>query len=130
MLYFPVISAPQTLTGSWTDIGAECRTDEKEKAALWLDITMNDSANFRIRVLGKLDFGATDEYFLPIFTVSAAAINIQDEYSELSDDVNQKIITSVILDCLIPTIQWQIQVGTVGAAAAVVNSAYMTWGRN
>lgn len=129
MLFPQIISAPQILTGSWVDVGPEYRTDRKEKAALWLNITINDSQNFRIRALGKLIYDATGEYFLPISTVSTSEINIQDEYNELSDDIDQKIIVSVLLDHLIPIIQWQVQVGTIGATPAVINSAYMTWGK-
>lgn len=129
MLVPQIVDVPQTLTGSWVDLGREFRTDRKEKVSLWLDITINDSENLRIRILGKLNLATADEYCLPISTVSGSEIDIQDEYNELSDDVDQKIVVNVLLEHLIPVIQWQVQVGTVGATPAVINSAYMTWGK-
>lgn len=64
--------------------------------------------------------------FFSIHTVSTSAINVEDEYVEFTDDVDQKILLSWDLEGVVPYAQLQIQAGTVGITAAQIDSCIVT----
>lgn len=123
-----VITSPQNLTASWADLGSEKIVPGFKTAALWLDVDINDSSNVRIRCLAKRAPATGLEYVLPINTVGASSVAVEDEYFELNVDADQQIIVKVTLDNVIPVIQWQVIAGTLGASAGQIETAYMTLG--
>lgn len=123
-----LISAPQNFTAGWVDLGFEidCRT--YNTLAVWLELDINLSNNARIRALTKLTLGGTNEYVLPIRTVSATDVKVDAEYTEFNTDADQSMVLSVELANVVPFVQFQIQAGTVGGTAAQIDSAYATLG--
>ena len=118
----------QDFTDSWVDIGSEIQTEGYRNLLLWLNVDINDTNNPRIRILAKRAYGGTDEYVLPIKTIGTSDVKVEDEYIELNDDADQKIVLSWNLDNLMPVVQVQIQAGTVGASAGQIESIYYSLG--
>lgn len=115
-----------TLTGAWADLGAEFETTKIDNLLIWVDIDINDSQDFRIRVLAKATRGAVEEYFIPIRTVSPTVNRIQQEYIEFTEDIDQKILANVTLNYVVPWMQLQVMAGVAGAVPGVINSAKLT----
>lgn len=123
-----VITSPENLTASWADLGSEKMVPGFKTAALWLNVDINDSNNVRIRCLAKRALATGLEYALPINTVGASSVAVEDEFFELNVDADQQIIIKVDLDNVVPVIQWQVMAGTLGASAGQIESAWMTLG--
>jgi hypothetical protein len=116
------------VSGTFEDLGAVINTAGSDSVGLFLKMTIGTDSNFRIRAVGKLESTSADDYMLPIRTVSSSDIKIEAEYSELNVDSDQNIILEVLTDQLLPFVQFQVCVGTVGAgpAHAVVVEANTT----
>jgi hypothetical protein len=123
-----LISAAQFLTGTWVHLGSEIDTRGKDTLGVWINLEINDTLNARMRALAKYESGGTDEYFLPIRTISAADVKVEDEYVEFNNDIDQEMLLSWSLDNIIPFVQLQVMAGTVGANAGRIVSAYRTMG--
>lgn len=121
-----LISAAQNLTGAWADLGSEVKTSGFQHLGLWLNVDINDSSDVRVRVLAKHTEAHADEFSLPIKTVGASSVAIEDEYFELTDDADQKILIGVDLDGIVPVIQIQVMAGTLGATAGQIDGALVT----
>jgi len=112
-----VITAPQTVTTGWVDCGEEIDVRDFEQLAVFCNVDINAAANFRIRFVGLHTSGDADEYALPILDVQAGVVNVDQEYFELTDDADQKVILYLSSLDLIPYIKVQISAGTAGATA-------------
>jgi len=121
-----LVSTPQDFTGSWVDLGAEIDTRFAERIGMWITLDINLSNNARIRLLAKHTSGGTEEYVLPIKSVSASDVKVEPKYIEWNNDADVLMILSSDLFGLIPYAQLQIQAGTVGGTAAQVDAAYYT----
>ena len=126
MLDVITLAENQALTAGWVDVGNEFECTKLENVLIWIDIDINDSQDFRIRLLAKTAKGGTDEYFLPIRTVSPTVNRIQQEYIEFTEDIDQKILAESSLDHVIPWMQIQCQAGVAGAAPGIINSLKIT----
>ncbi len=123
-----LVAGAQSATGAWVDFGPELDCDTYNTIGLWLDVTINNSTDFRARALAKHTSGGADEYVLPIETVSSSDIKIEDEYVELNDDADQKVLLKVLTDNITPYVQFQIMVGAVGAPVAATAVGVTTRG--
>lgn len=123
-----MIAAAQNFTAGWVDLGFEIDCRSYTTLAIWLELDINLSNNARIRALAKHTAGGTNEYVLPIKTVSATDIKVDAEYTEFNTDADQSMVLSVELLNVVPSIQFQIQAGTVGGTAAQIDSAFVTLG--
>lgn len=123
-----LISVAHLLTGTWTNLGSEIDTRGEDTLGVWINLDINDTLNARMRALAKHESGGMDEYFLPIRTISAADVKVEDEYVEFANDIDQKMLLEVGLDNIIPFVQMQVQAGVVGASAGRIVSAYRTMG--
>ena len=121
-----LLSAAQDYTGSWADLGGEAHTFGKKSIALWIENDVNGGANMRVRCLAKHALSATLEYSLPIKSVSASTVSIEENYAEFNVDADAKYVISWELDGLVPKVQFQVSAGTAGTPAAQVDSAYYT----
>jgi len=126
MLDVITLAENQALTAGWVDVGNEFECTKLETILIWIDIDINDSQDFRVRLLAKTDKGGTGEYFLPIRTVSPTVNRIQQEYIEFTEDIDQKILVNCELNFTVPWMQLQTQAGAVGASAGIINSAKLT----
>lgn len=115
---------PQTLTASWADLGGEIEIYRKKHLGLWLQVDINLSNNLRVMFLAKTESGGTLEYSIPIETISATDVKINAEYKELNTDADQNIVINWDLPGYIPVGQFQVMVGTLGATAAIITSAF------
>ena len=117
-----LISSAQSFTASWASLGSQQTTGGFSSMGLYLNLDINDSANARIRALALHTTGGAT-YLLPIKTTGASSIAVEDEYLEFNVDEDQKMILSWDLDRVIPFVQFQVQVGTVGTTAAQIDDA-------
>jgi len=124
-----LISSAQDLTAGWVDLGSEIMVDGNNYLALWINLDINASANARVRVLVKTEYGGTDEFVMPIKTVGSSDIKVEGEHYEFNVDADQKMVISVDLDNLIPWVQVQVQAGTVGGTAGQIDGAWYSAGK-
>lgn len=116
----------QAFTTSWVDYGAEVETHGVKTLNLWVDLDINSTNDARIRVLGKMTKGATNEYNMVIKKVNTTEVQIDDHYIEFHVDADQKAIIPIDLNYAFPFVQVQVSCGTVGATAGEIESIYMT----
>ena len=124
-----LVTVAQDLTGAWADCGAEIQTDGYRYLGLYVNLDINLSNDARIRVLAKRASTGDDEYVLPIKTVGASDIKVEDSYYEFNDDADQKVFIPIELTNLIPFVQVQVMAGTVGGTAGQIDSLYYTLGK-
>ena len=114
---------------TWYDLGDEVETHELMTFATWIELDVGDGTGFRVRLLAKNPYSTTLEYVLPIKTVSASDVKVEDHYVEFNDDSDQKMIITWSLDGVIPKVQVQVQaddVDTGGGDKIEVDSAVYT----
>jgi len=122
-------AAPQDLTAAWADLGAELYVQGAQNLGLWLSVDINNSTDVRVRCLAKLEAAGAVEYSLPIRTVGAADVLIEDEYLELNVDADQNLLLGFQLDGLVPVVQFQVMTAVVGVAAGQIDYAAVTAGK-
>jgi len=120
-----LISSAQSMTGTWADLGSEYQLGGAKSCAVYINLDINLSLNARIRFLAKHASAHADEFALPIRTVSASDVLVEDEYIEFNADADQKVIIGVELDGCVMYGQWQARVGTVGGTAAQIDDAWL-----
>ena len=118
-------AAAVVLTDAWVDIGDLYDIRGAYAIALWVNLDINDSTNFRVRLLGSHTAGGA-EFTIPIRTVGAAAVLVEPEYVEFNIDEDRLMVLDWMVDGVICYAQFQIQVGVVGAAPAQLLAAYLT----
>jgi len=123
-----LITVVQDVTAAWVDLGGEVDVKGFNRIAVWLNVDINDSLDIRIRALAKHTSAHADEFNLPIRTVSASDVKVEDEYFEFNVDADQFVVLAVELGNVIPLVQFQVQAGTVGATAGQIDSARITKG--
>lgn len=121
-----VNSTAQDLTTSWADLGSEISMLGYDSLGVWVNLDINSSVNPRIRALAKLDSAGTDEYYLPIQTISSSDVKVEDHYIEFNEDSDQKIILEIETSGHIPYIQLQVQTETVGGTAGQIDGCVVT----
>ena len=119
-------ASPQAFTGSWADLGSELVVKGARAIGLWVTLDINDTVNPRVRALVKHTAAGTEEYLLPIRTVGASAVLVEDEYVEFNVDADQLMLLSWDLDGLVPVVQFQIQAGTAGVSPGQIDAAYVS----
>lgn len=116
--------SPQTITGSWANLGNELDIDDFARIALWADIDINSSNDVRFRILYALESGGS-LYKGQLYSPSASDTKLEDEYYELNVDADGKIVFDVgAIGASFAQIQ--VMVGTVGGTAARILSADVT----
>ena len=86
-----LLTSAQSFTSSWASAGAQFDCEGAKSVGAWLDVDINSSTNARIRMLGFMTTSGAS-YVMPIKTVSASDVKIEDHYYELNDDADQKIV--------------------------------------
>lgn len=109
----------QSVTAAWANFGAEINTDGHKCIGLWLDVTINNSTDVRIRALA-VHTPSGDQYKLTDEVTTASVVAVAEEYYELTNDVNQLIVIPIALNGVIPSVQFQIMAGTPGATKASI----------
>ena len=120
-------STALTLTTNGQDLGDEIDVRSISKIFLYIDVDINSSNNVRIKVLGKLYSSvSSNEYTVcSVGTPSSGAAACDYYYIELNADEDQKVCIPIDVAGYV-TVQLQAYVGTAGATAADIESAYIT----
>jgi len=121
------LTSAQTVTTSWVDLGSEIAPKGNSAIGLWIDFTINDSNNFRVRLVGRHTTGG-DDFVIPIKSITPSSVLVKPSYHEFDDDSDTKAVLSWDLDRVLPYIQFQVQVGTANTVSSVVNSSFYTPG--
>ena len=95
---------------------------------MWLTIDINGAQNVRVRALAKHTSAGSEEYKLPIRTVSASDVKVEDEYIEFNDDVDQLMLLGFDTDNIIPYVQLQVMAAYSGSPGGEIDKAYITKG--
>lgn len=119
----PLISTAQVLTGAFADLGAPVNTMDCQSIALWLKLTVNNSLNVRVRMVGMQTETATDLYNPQIQTPSASDVKVENEYFEINVDADQKIVLSFPTVDLLPYVKFQVMAATVGVTPGQITAA-------
>lgn len=122
-----IIPAPQDITGAWANLGDPVRVEGARTAGLWVNLDINNSQNVRIRALVQHTDGGS-QYLIPIRAITASQINVQPEFVEFTNDVDQLMVLASDLEGIVRYIQWQVMAGTVGITPAQIDSAEATTG--
>ena len=126
-----LLATPQVLTGSWANLGGEQDTSGKSSIGLFVVLDIQSSGDARVRALAKHTSGG-DNFVLPIKTVGSGSVAVEAEYIEFTNDADQKMLLSWDLDRIIPYIQFQVSVGSVGSTGgnleAEIDDAFITKG--
>ena len=120
-----IISAAQNVGTGWADLGSEYQLGGARTCALYARVDINTSTNVRVRFLAKHASAHADEFVLPIRTVSASDVKVEDEYLEFNVDADQNMILSADLDGCVLYGQWQVQAGALGDTAAQIDDAWL-----
>ena len=122
-----ILSSPQTITDTWVDCGTIVEMYDTEGSSncvnFLIDLDINNSTDVRFRCISNIPQNPTIDYTFLIYNVKADVISVSLEYAELASDIDQQIVLEYQTHGL-PTAQLQVQAGTVGATAGIVNSVY------
>lgn len=116
-----LLDSPQTVTGSWVDIGDEISTEGVGDIGFWIKVTINDSQNVDFRYLAKHTAAHADEYEIMVETITNGLEQEDPVIYELNRDIDQKIFHHFPLNGEIPYLQMQVKAGTVGATGATID---------
>jgi len=117
-----LLETPQPITASWVDVGEQYSSFGFNVIGIYLNLTINNSQDFRIRLLAKKSPDDTDEYVLPINLLTSIKTHVTDFYAEIDVDGDKKILLLFEIDTVIPYIKIQVQGGFVGATPATIDS--------
>lgn len=123
-----LITAPQTLTNVYADLGAEVACSGYSYLGIWIKCTVQDSTGISVKALAKHTAAGTEEYSLPIQTVSTTEIAVTPEIVTFPDGTNFLYLLVVNLFNVIPYVQFQVKFTTDGGADATIDNAYITKG--
>ena len=121
------VAAPQAFTAAWVDMGGILDVRGAGNIGLYVNLDINNSTDCRVRLIALHTDGG-DEYVVPIYTVTAGAVNVQDQYHEFSDDADQNMLLEWELKGIVPFAQFQIQCAVVGATAGQIDAANVVTG--
>jgi len=117
-----IITSPLTLTTSWADTGSAIDTRDLSSVLFWFKFTINNSLNLRFRMVGSDTESFTDTYLLPIESVAPGLVTILPEFYEFDSDTDTNMIYQTNIVELVPYVKLQVQVETLGAVPAVIDS--------
>lgn len=120
----PLISASQNITSSWTDLGQIYDCFGFTVIGIFLKLTINDSQDFRIRLVGKTSENDSVEYSIPfkLDTIENSWVKYGD-YVEIDIDIDKNMLLFFNIEGVLPCFKVQVQAGFVGSTAAQITSA-------
>jgi hypothetical protein len=115
------LTSPQDLTTSWTDIGDQYSCFGFNVIGIYLKLTINDSQDFRIRILAKTSAESSDEYILPINLVTSEKNYVTDQLAEIDVDEDKNMLLFFDIDTVVPYFKIQVQGGFIGSIPATID---------
>ena len=83
-----IIASAQTLTTSFADLWPEIDCKGYNTVTLWLKCTVQQSTWIQLKALGKHTYAGTEEYTIPIESVTSSVINVAPEIVQFPDGIN------------------------------------------
>lgn len=123
-----LITAPQSLTTAWVDLGGEIAAQDFNVLHLWLEIDINDSNDVRFKILDKRVSAGADEYERATMSTTSSKLLIESTFYEFNVDEDKKYHIVLGLDNVTKYIQVQVQVSATGASAGQIDSATYSLG--
>lgn len=122
-----LISTPQTLTTSFADLGGEIDCKGYKTLWLWVKLTIQQSSGVQIKALAKHTASGTEEYNMPIETVSSTLISLNPQIFQLPD-ASDLYVVEIKVSNACPYIQWQVKMSTDGGTDGTIDTAHYTLG--
>ena len=105
---------------AWGAIGSAFKAGGVDKLKAWIDLTINDANNVRVRAVGKLTAGGS-AYPLSVHSAGTAPVQaVEDDYYEFGADEDQFRGLHFDVRGATPYIELQTQAGTEGGTAAIM----------
>jgi hypothetical protein len=123
-----LINSSQILNTSWSNLGLLQNVEGYTTLGLFLKIDINNSANLEVRAIGKTSKTSIDDYILNIVQLTDytnAIVKTKTGSIQMDNDVDQNLILEIVTLNLVPYVQIQVKVGTVGATAAEILEAFI-----
>ena len=117
-----LITSPQTVTGSWVDVGSAVESVNYSFFSTYIDLDVNNSKNVQFRFRGLYEETGSD-YIIPIKSIKTSKILLDDFYYELDSDVDQNVVLQTQIDQNVNLTKLQVRAETVGSPAAIVTEA-------
>ena len=124
----PIIEAPVTMTTTWQDVGPRINTKGLLNIALWLKGNKNLSDSVRFRCKCYIDDKSTEAFYAQVQTIGSNLVSLRPEEYETSESIIN-LATPLGFSSMVPFIQIEMKVNVVGATAAVIDSAYISFDR-
>jgi hypothetical protein len=124
----PILSAAQTVTDSFMDVGSEISCGTYRYLYLYMTTTIQQANNLRFKFMAKHESGgaeecAMDEGFVSISgTTVTAPSTAAIDYWEQTEDVNADWLIKIELNNCIPYVQVMVSEGTDEGADATVDT--------
>lgn len=121
----PLITSAQVLTANFANFGSLINAKGFTSIGVFIKLNINDSLNVQLKAIGRTEEAGTDDYLLPIKSVSltAGTVKVKEGVFEFDSDADQLLIIEIETGNLIPFIQLQVKAGTVGASAGQIDDA-------
>lgn len=129
----PLITAPVTLDliANIKDIGGRFNVMDVSNVALWIKGSRNNSDTVKIRVKCYRNEKDTDASYPQIQTVNSTFISMVEEVYDIKGDLagNINCVFPLGMSALVPFLQIEAYVDTLGGLPAVINEAYISFDR-
>lgn len=121
----PLINSPQNITADWADLGTLHDCFGFGVIGLYLKLDINDSQDFRVRVIGRRSESDSTDYLIPyrLETIENSWVKY-GHYTEIDVDEDKNMLLFFNIDGVLPLFKIQIQGGFVGATAAQITEAH------
>lgn len=123
-----LIKSPATMTDTFVDLGEKVCTKGLDNIALWLNGSKELSDLVRIRVKCYTSDSSTDAYYTQVQTIGADVVQLNEESYEISAAAIN-LVLPLGISTLAPYIQIEAKADTVGATAAHIDEAYVSFDR-
>ena len=121
-----LIAAAQTLTTSFADAGYEIDCRGYTSIGIWVKLTANQATNMQMQALVKHTSAGTEEYNIPIESVSSGLVNVTSEIIQFPD-ANGLYLMKIKTDNLVAFLQLQFK-ETDNGTDATLDTLYATKG--
>ena len=124
----PLLSAAYTLTSSFANVGPVIDCRSYNTIAIFVKCTVQNSAGIQMRATAYHTYAGSEQWSIPIETISPGLDNITIETVQFPDGVNFLYVIKCKVDNVIPYIQLQFKDTTVGATHGTIDTLYVTKG--
>lgn len=124
-----LITSPQIMTESFEDLGGKFVVKGVDDIAVWLKATRNLSDRIKLQIKCFRSKDDTSPFYTQIQVISSTEISISPELFTFTTASVDAVIPLGISN-LAPFAQIEVMVDTVGATAATIDEAYISFSRS